>query len=153
MKYVAFNFHDDFEDENHVTLYTHQKRKLLFVDDDDALRPVVSTALTHKGYEVETADDGDIAIEALKRSKFDAVLLDIKMPRVGGFEVLKFIKKTFPTTKVVMLTAYADLKNALESKALGADDLSASHTIWRACWTHSTVSFVDRQRGCERRQT
>jgi DNA-binding NtrC family response regulator len=98
------------------------KKKLLFVDDDDALRPVVSKELSGKGFEVETADDGDVAIEALKRNRFDIVVLDIKMPRVNGFEVLKFIKAEYPATKVVMLTGHTDLKNALESKKLGADD-------------------------------
>ena len=50
------------------------------------------------------------------------MLLDIKMPRMNGFEVLKYIKEKHPNTKVVMLTGFADLKNALESKKLGAED-------------------------------
>ena len=50
------------------------------------------------------------------------MLLDIKMPRVDGFEVLKFIKEKKADTKVIMLTGFADLKNAIESKKLGAED-------------------------------
>jgi YesN/AraC family two-component response regulator len=50
------------------------------------------------------------------------VLLDIKMPNVTGFEVLKYIKQNHPTLKVIMLTGFADLKNAIESKKLGAED-------------------------------
>ncbi len=98
------------------------KRTILVVDDEDALRTVLSSELTSEGYDVRSAADGDEAIEVLKREKVDLILLDIKMPRMNGFEVLRHVKKTRPRTKVVMLTAFADLKNAIESKKLGAED-------------------------------
>ena len=99
-----------------------EKRKILVVDDEDALRTVLSGELVSEGYEVRTAADGDDAISSLQKDGCDLVLLDIKMPRMNGFEVLKFIKEKFPKTKVVMLTGFADLKNAIESKKLGAED-------------------------------
>ena len=95
---------------------------VLVVDDEDALRSVLSTELISEGYTVDTAPDGDDAITILQQKTFDLVLLDIKMPRVDGFEVLRFIKQRYPTTKVIMLTGFADLKNAIESKKLGAED-------------------------------
>ena len=99
------------------------QRNILVVDDEEALRTVLSSELSGEGYHVETASDGDEAIATIqKNSVFDLVLLDIKMPRVDGFEVLKFIKQTTPQIKVIMLTAFADLKNAIESKKLGAED-------------------------------
>lgn len=98
------------------------KRTILVVDDEDALRTVLSSELTSEGYDVRSAADGDEAIEVLKRETVDLILLDIKMPRMNGFEVLRHVKKTRPRTKVVMLTAFADLKNAIESKKLGAED-------------------------------
>jgi DNA-binding NtrC family response regulator len=97
-------------------------RSILVVDDEEALRTVLSSELSSEGYNVETASDGDEAITILQGKQFDLVLLDIKMPRVDGFEVLKFIKKNSPQIKVIMLTAFADLKNAIESKKLGAED-------------------------------
>jgi DNA-binding NtrC family response regulator len=97
-------------------------RSILVVDDEEALRTVLSSELSSEGYNVETASDGDEAITILGGKPFDLVLLDIKMPRVDGFEVLKFIKKNSPQVKVIMLTAFADLKNAIESKKLGAED-------------------------------
>lgn len=98
------------------------KGSILVVDDEDALRTVLSSELEGEGYDVATAADGDEAIDIIQKKKFNLVLLDIKMPRVDGFEVLKFIKEKYPHVKVIMLTGFADLKNAIESKKLGADD-------------------------------
>ena len=95
---------------------------ILVVDDEDALRTVLSTELSSAGYQVATATDGDEAIAEVQNKKFDLILLDIKMHRVDGFEVLKFVKNTYPNVKVIMLTGFADLKNAIESKKLGAED-------------------------------
>lgn len=99
-----------------------QKNRILVVDDEDALRTVLSSELEGEGYKVASAADGSEAIEILKKEGFDLILLDIKMPNVDGFEVLKFVKETHPATKVIMLTGFADLKNAIESKKLGAED-------------------------------
>jgi len=99
-----------------------KKSSILVVDDEDALRTVLSGELANEGYDVRTAADGDEAIGELQKNLFDLVLLDIKMPRMNGFEVLKFVKEKHGKTKVVMLTGFADLKNAIESKKLGADD-------------------------------
>lgn len=98
------------------------KSRVLVVDDEDALRMVLSSELSSSGYEVATASDGDEAVAAVQNKKFDLILLDIKMPKVDGFEVLKFIKKNQPDVKVIMLTGFADLKNAIESKKHGAED-------------------------------
>ena len=99
-----------------------EKSRILVVDDEEALRTVLSSELSSGGYDVTTASDGDEAIASVKNKKFDLVLLDIKMPKVDGFEVLKFIKKNFPAIRVIMLTGFADLKNAIESKKHGAED-------------------------------
>ncbi|HXG38053.1 MAG TPA: response regulator [Bacteroidota bacterium] len=98
------------------------KNRILVVDDEDALRTVLSSELEGEGYIVQMAGDGDEAIKILEKNTFDLILLDIKMPTVDGFEVLKFVKQHSPTTKVIMLTGFADLKNAIESKKLGAED-------------------------------
>jgi DNA-binding NtrC family response regulator len=98
------------------------KSHVLVVDDEEALRTVLGSELANSGYDVSTASDGDEAISVIQNKKFDLVLLDIKMPNVDGFEVLKFVKKNFPKLKVIMLTGFADLKNAIESKKHGAED-------------------------------
>ncbi len=98
------------------------KNSILVVDDEEAIRSVLGSELTNEGYDVRLAGDGDEAIHELDKSSCDLVLLDIKMPKLNGFEVLKYIKEKHENTKVVMLTGFADLKNAIESKKLGADD-------------------------------
>lgn len=99
-----------------------EKRKILVVDDEDALRTVLSAELNSEGYDVGTAADGMEALTELQKGPYDLVLLDIKMPNMNGFEVLKVIKEKYSGTKVIMLTGFADLKNAIESKKLGAED-------------------------------
>jgi two-component system response regulator PilR (NtrC family) len=103
-------------------LMANKKNLILVVDDEESLRTVLSSELINEGYEVRTAADGDDAIVEMRNADFDLVLLDIKMPRMNGFEVLKHIKENHARAKVVMLTGFADLKNAIESKKLGADD-------------------------------
>ncbi len=77
------------------------KNRILVVDDEEALRMVLSSELEGEGYKVSNAADGQEAINTLTSNEFDLVLLDIKMPNVDGFEVLKYIKERWPKTKVV----------------------------------------------------
>jgi CheY-like chemotaxis protein len=95
---------------------------ILAVDDDEALRVLLTTILEKEGYKVTTAADGYEAMEIFQQYPFDLILLDIMMPTISGLEVLKFIKERSPKTKVVMLTAYSQLKVAVQTKELGADD-------------------------------
>ena len=95
---------------------------ILYVDDEDALRTLVKNQLVAEGYDVVTADDGDTAINMLKKQQYSIVLLDVRMPRVNGMEVLKFIKAQKMTCRVIMLTAVDDLSVAIESVKLGAND-------------------------------
>jgi DNA-binding NtrC family response regulator len=98
------------------------KGSVLIVDDDQALANVLTTTLNAEGYEALSAYDGEQAIGVLCKRKFDLVLLDIKMPKVDGIEVLKFVQKNMPSVKVMMLTGFGDLKLAMQSKQYGAVD-------------------------------
>lgn len=103
------------------------KPQILIVDDEDALRFLLKSELEEEAFQVESAGDGDEAIDLIrakseKGDKFDVILLDIRMPRVGGFEVLKFVKSISPDTKVIMVTVHNELENAIQSMRLGASD-------------------------------
>jgi DNA-binding response OmpR family regulator len=100
-----------------------EKNRILVVDDESSLRAALSAQLRGQGYSVSSAGDGAIAIEMMRLEYFDLILLDIKMPHFDGYHVLSYVKKKYPTTKVIMLTGFADLKNALDSMGLGADHI------------------------------
>lgn len=95
---------------------------LLIVDDDDQLRVILENELLDIGYDVSSASDGNEGLEFIQKKKFDLLILDIKMPGINGFQLLRYSKEKHIHTKVIMLTGFADLHHAIESKRLGADD-------------------------------
>ena len=95
---------------------------VLIVDDEEAFRYMLSALLTNSGFAVETAVDGVAAINAVQTKLYDIVLCDVKMPKVDGVELLRFVKANFPAIEVVMLTGMNDLKIAVECMRLGAYD-------------------------------
>lgn len=98
------------------------KTKILYVDDEEALRILVKSQLALEGFDMDTADDGDTALEMLKNKNYDLILLDIRMPRVDGIEVLKNLKQSGSKTRVIMLTAVTELSSAIDAVKLGAND-------------------------------
>jgi len=81
-------------------------KKVLAVDDESDIRMIIEAVLVSKGYEVNTAVDGEDALVKLNQSKYDLVILDIMMPKLDGFGVLKEIRQRGLTSlPVVMLTA------------------------------------------------
>ncbi len=99
------------------------KIQILLADDDTDLRETLVAHLAEQGYEVITASDGNEAIPLIYGREFNLVILDLRMPYIDGFAVLQFIKTTFPSTKVIVFTAYADLYNVMRCKELGADEV------------------------------
>lgn len=96
------------------------KATILFADDERAIHTLVKTLLEAEGHDVHIVMDGVQAINAVQTKNYDLALLDIKMPKVDGIEVLRYIKETVPATEVIMLTAVADLKIAVECMNNGA---------------------------------
>lgn len=96
--------------------------KILVVDDEDTLRLTLQARLRLAGFEVDIAADGKEALEKLKQDAFDAVLLDIIMPRMNGIEALDQISQLHPKTEVIMLTGFADFATAIDCLKRGAKD-------------------------------
>lgn len=93
--------------------------RVLIVDDNQDLCENLVDILELKGYGAVGVYDGYHAIDAIKKDKFSAVLLDIKMPGMSGIETFKIIKQISPNTAVIMITAFADdvfYKEGLESE-------------------------------------
>jgi DNA-binding response OmpR family regulator len=96
--------------------------RILVVDDEESLRLSLKFKLKSAGFEVDTAVDGEDALEKLKGKAVDVVLLDINMPRMSGIEALTFIRQTYPQTEAIMLTGFADFSTAIECLKIGAKD-------------------------------
>ncbi|MBP6672060.1 MAG: sigma-54-dependent Fis family transcriptional regulator [Bacteroidetes bacterium] len=101
---------------------TKQKNsaQILVADDEHDFRMLLQSFLVSEGHSVTTAEDGADAINKLQEKSFDLVLLDIRMPRVDGVEVLQFIKQQYLDTQVIILTAVNDVRIAVECMKLGA---------------------------------
>ncbi len=98
------------------------KRPVLVVDDDPSMRMALSESLLSCGYQVEAAVDGADALTKFNKGKFDVVITDMRMPKVGGIEVLRGIKKVSPETHVIVITAYGTVNTAVQAMKEGASD-------------------------------
>jgi DNA-binding response OmpR family regulator len=96
--------------------------RILVVDDEESLRLSLKFKLKSAGFDVDTAIDGEEALEKLKLKSADVVLLDINMPRMSGIEALTIIRQTYPHTEAIMLTGFADFSTAIECLKIGAKD-------------------------------
>ncbi|TVM00230.1 MAG: two-component system response regulator [Candidatus Brocadia sp. WS118] len=96
--------------------------KVLVVDDDLLGREYLSETLIRNGYEVVSASDGQQALAGVSKEGYDLVFLDMKMPEMGGMEVLEKVKTLSPETVVVLMTAYGTIETAVEAMKKGAYD-------------------------------
>lgn len=96
--------------------------RVLVVDDEKNIRLTLAAALDGLGLEVETAADGQEALDRLEDGGVWLVLLDLKMPRLDGMAVLRRLRETRPEVRVVMITAHGDVGHAVEAMKLGAAD-------------------------------
>ena len=81
-----------------------KKIRVLMVDDEEQFRSTTSKILTRRGYETTVAESGEAAIQILKKSSQDVIVLDVKMPGMDGHDALREIKKIDPKVQVIMLT-------------------------------------------------
>jgi DNA-binding NtrC family response regulator len=96
--------------------------KILIVDDELIMRESLADWLARDGYTVETAASGEDALEKLKTSRFDIMLVDIKMGGMSGMEVLRRVKTEDADVAIVMITAYGSVTTAIEAMKNGAHD-------------------------------
>ncbi len=96
--------------------------KILLAEDEQQLSRVLETAMTHEGYQVDTAFDGQEAVDLAKEDAYDLMILDIMMPVKTGIEALKEIRQSGNTTHVIMLTAMSEVDDKVTGLDAGADD-------------------------------
>ncbi|WP_036730488.1 response regulator [Peptoniphilus mikwangii] len=95
--------------------------KILVVDDEAAIAEIIEYNLKRDGFEVELAFDGEQCLEKVKNSNFDLIILDVMMPKIDGFTVLRELRKT-RHIPIIMLTAKEDEVDKILGLELGADD-------------------------------
>jgi two-component system alkaline phosphatase synthesis response regulator PhoP len=97
-------------------------KRLLLVEDEPGLVLTLTDRLTREGYAVDSSADGESGLERASSEGFDLVLLDVMLPRLGGFDVLRELRKRNIETPVIMLTARGQVVDKVVGLKLGADD-------------------------------
>ena len=95
---------------------------ILVVDDEASIRRTLKEILEYEDFAVEEAEDGEEALEKLRADRFDVVLLDVKMPKKDGMEVLEAMAKEQIDVPVVMISGHGNIETAVEATKLGAFD-------------------------------
>ena len=96
--------------------------RVLLVDDEEEFVSALSERLMLRGIEVDSALNGEEALALMVEKVFEVVILDVMMPGLGGLEVLKQIKSTYPNTQVILLAGHGSTREGIEGMRLGAFD-------------------------------
>jgi DNA-binding NtrC family response regulator len=99
--------------------------RVLVVDDDPVIRKIIADRMRAQGHDVEVAVDGEAALEAVASFDPELVLLDMKMPKMDGFEVLEALRRTESPPEAVMITAHGNIERAVRAIQIGAADFIA----------------------------
>lgn len=102
--------------------YMENKKRILVADDEVIILKILHDELVNAGYRVDIVEDGEKAIDKIKLVKYDLIILDNKMPKKNGIDVIKKIKELEYKTIVIMMTAHGTISNAVEAMKLGACD-------------------------------
>ena len=95
---------------------------ILLVDDEKAIRKTLKEILEYEKYKVDEAEDGPSALEKIQNNQYDVVLLDIKMPKMDGLEVLEKAREVSPDTSYIMISGHGNIETAVEATKKGAFD-------------------------------
>ncbi|MCJ7809859.1 MAG: response regulator, partial [Desulfobulbaceae bacterium] len=95
---------------------------LLFVDDDPQILSLLEKTFAKENYQIHTALNSEDALAILAETRIDAALVDLKMPGMDGFTLLKRIKEGYPEIMVSILTGYGSVEDAVQAMKLGAVD-------------------------------
>ena len=98
------------------------KKAILILEDEDVLSRALRIALENEGFEVDVASSGEVAIDKINENQFDFFLLDLVIPGIDGFEVLKKIREKNTEALVFVLSNLSDDESKERAKKLGADE-------------------------------
>ena len=125
-------------------------KKILLVDDEQVFTDNMASLLTARGYRVHSAYNGESALKALEKERFDVVVLDLKMPGMDGITTLRELKKLGLFTETLILTGHGSMDSAVEAIKLGAYDY-----LTKPCGIEELVTKIegarDKKNGAERK--
>ena len=98
------------------------KKKILLVDDEETLRWALHEALSEEGFDIENTNDSVKALEFTRKTNYDLVISDLKMPIMGGIQLISEIKKHKPDIKAIIITAYGSVEAVVEAMRIGVLD-------------------------------
>lgn len=98
----------------------HKAKRILVVDDEENARIGLSKLLSQEGYEVGSAANGLEALDLMKTQKVNLVISDLNMPGMNGLNFLRELNRKFPSTNVILITAFGGVESYLEAMNLGA---------------------------------
>ncbi|MFW6067754.1 MAG: HD domain-containing phosphohydrolase [Myxococcota bacterium] len=101
---------------------TEEAPRILVVDDESVIREILADFLSMEGFWVRTAEDGSSALVELSRTHYDLVLSDLKMPNMGGIELLEAIRKHTPNIVTIIMTGFGTVETAIDAMKRGAYD-------------------------------
>src|SRR3954469_8502757 len=105
-----------------MTSLPEDRPRILVVDDEKVIRDMLADFLGMEGYVVRTAEDGTSALGELEKGHYDLVISDLKMPRMGGIQLLDAIGKTAPDALTVIMTGFGTVETAIDAMKRGAYD-------------------------------
>jgi len=110
--------------QNHAPLKGERRQQphILVVDDDAMFREMVNDFLETRGYAIRGAGDGEAALALLTEMTFDLLLVDLRLPRMGGIELIRRVKRLYPEVRIMVLTAHSGKESAIEALRLGVTD-------------------------------
>ena len=101
---------------------SNKQQNILVVDDEKSLREMLAILLQREGYQVIQVENGKKGLELVKKSEFDLIITDMKMPELGGLELLRKLREQDNDITVLMMTAFSSTEDAVEAMKLGAYD-------------------------------
>jgi len=131
---------------NKITAIQEEPARLLIVDDEPLIRKILIKYLSDKNYIIDTAEDGSLALEKLQHSSFDLVLTDLRMPKMGGRELLKLMSERFPEIPKIVLTGYGTNEDIIIALKNGAYDFLTKPITDFTILDHSIQRAIERKR-------
>lgn len=133
-------------------LLQYESARILIVDDEPLIRKILSRYLTEKGFVIEMAEDGKDALAHLAANNFDLVLTDLRMPQMGGDELLQLLSEKYPELPKIVLTGYGTNDDILLAIKTGAYDFLTKPITDFKILEHSIARAIERKRLTDERK-